>query len=110
MPKVMSATEVKVRLGTMVDWAVQHGDEIIIESRGLPKAVIMSYTEFEKVQRLREEARRRQALERLETLAQQVAARNQDLSLEDADDLADRFGREVIEGMAEQGKIRYQGQ
>jgi hypothetical protein len=44
----------------------------------------------------------------LEELAAQVQARNQDLTAEAAEELADRFSREVIEGMIEEGKINYQ--
>lgn len=49
---------------------------------------------------MRENARRRQLLTQLEELAAQVQARNQDLTAEAADELADRFSREVIEELA----------
>lgn len=49
---------------------------------------------------MRENARRRQLLTQLEELAAQVQARNQDLIAETADELADRFSREVIEELA----------
>lgn len=107
MPRTTSATEVKTQLGAMIAWTIQHGDEVIIESRGKPKAVLMSYAEFEQVQRLREEARRQQALERLEALAQRTAKRNQDLTPDAAEELADRFARDVIGDMIQEGKVQY---
>jgi len=109
MPRTVSATEAKVRLGSIIDWAVNHEDDVIIEMRGRPKAVILRFEEYERVQQLREMARRQKALERLEALAERVGARNQDLTQEEADELADRFSREVIEEMIDEGKVRYKG-
>ncbi len=109
MPKVVSATEAKVRLGAMMDWVVEHEDEVIIETRGRPRAVLISFEEYQRVQQLQEMARRQAALERLEALAEHVGARNRDLDQEEAEALADRFSREVIEEMINKGKIRYKG-
>lgn len=110
MPKTMTATDVKVRLGAMIDWTVEEGDELIIESRGKPKAVLMSYAEFEEVQRLREDARRQDALRQLQALAERVSERNKDLNQESADALADRFVRDVIDDMTAEGTIRFEEQ
>jgi hypothetical protein len=49
---------------------------------------------------------RLQALARLEVLAERMAGRNQDLSQAEAEELADRFIREMIEEMVEAGKLR----
>jgi prevent-host-death family protein len=108
MSRTASATEAKTQLGAMIDWTVEHGDEIVIESRGKPKAVLISYAEFVSLRDLREAERRRQVLERLEDLAQRVAARNLDLTAEAAQGLADRFTREVIGEMLHEGKVAYQ--
>ncbi len=108
MPKTMTATDAKVRLGAMIDWTVEEGDELIIESRGKPKAVLMSYAEFEKVQRLRETARRQEALRQLQALAERVSERNKDLNQESADALADRFVRDVIDDLTAEGMIRFE--
>ncbi len=109
MPRTVSATEAKIRLGTMIDWAVEHGDEVIIETRGRPRAVLISFEEYQRVKQLQTIARRREALERLEALAERGGARNQDLTQEAADALADRFSREVIEEMIGEGKVLYKG-
>jgi len=109
MPKSVSATEAKVHLGSMINWTVEHGDEVIIEAHRQPKAVLIGYEEYQHIQRLRERIRRQEALARLEALAGQVSARNPDLTQEQADALADRFGREVIEEMVLEGKVSYKG-
>jgi prevent-host-death family protein len=107
MRRVISATEVKTQLGAMIDWTVEHADEIVIESRGKPKAVLMSYAQFEVVEQLREAERRRQVLAQLEDLAQRVAARNQDLTAAAAQELADRFMREAVDDLIHEGKVAY---
>ena len=109
MPKRVPATEAKVRMGTLIDWAVRNGDEVIIEARGRPKAVLLSFEEYERINGLREKERRRAALERLDALAENIEARNRDLTLEEADALAERFGREVAGEMIREGKVRYKG-
>lgn len=109
MPKTVSATEAKIHLGSLIDWAVQHADEVIIETRGHPKAVLLGFEAYTKLQQLRDMARRREALERLEALAARVGTRNQDLTPEEAEALADRFSREVIQELISEGKVRYPG-
>jgi prevent-host-death family protein len=108
MPKTVSATDVKNKLGSVVSWVLQNQDEIIVESRGAPTVVIMPYAEYEKVKDLRARDDRRQALEQLRSLRDRVLARNQDLDPEEADALADRFSREIVEEMVENGKIRFE--
>lgn len=108
MPKSVSASEAKNRLGSIMDWAVENMDEVIIQSYGDPKAVILPYAQYERFVQFREMLRREEALRRLEGLVETVQAQNQDLTSEKADALADRFSREVIEEMIEEGKIKYQ--
>lgn len=108
VPKTISASEAKNSLGAMIDWAVENEDEVIVESRGKPKAVIMPFGEYEKYQQLREQVRRRAVLARLEKLAKTTGAQNQDLSAEAADNLADQFTRKVIAEMIAEGKIGYE--
>ena len=59
---------------------------------------------------LQEKARREEALARLERLGEKVRAGNRDLTEEQADSLADRFSREVIGEMADEGKTSYRSQ
>lgn len=107
MPKTISVSEAKNKLSAMLDWAVANQDEVIIASRGTPKAVILSYEEYEAVAALREKARRQAALKRMQTLAATIQARNQDLSPEEANQLADEISRETVDRMAEEGQITF---
>jgi len=101
MPRTISATEAKVQFGSIVEWAVEAQDDVIVESRGEPKAVIISYQEYQKVLALREQARREEALRRLRALREEVQARNTDLTEEQAMALAVRFSKEVQAELAD---------
>lgn len=106
MSRSVSAREAKNRLGALIGWVKEHGDEVIVENRGKPAAVIVSFTEYEKLRALREEARRQEALARLRQVKEQVSARNRDLTEEQALELADRFAHDMVDELAAQGKIR----
>ena len=108
MPKTVSASEAKTKFGSIVDWSLTYNDDVIVESYGKPRVVIMSFAEYQKVLDLREQARRREALAQMESLREQVRARNQDLDEAQAEALADRFTRDVINEMIEEKKITYQ--
>jgi len=109
MPKRVSATEAKINLGAMMDWTVMENDEVIIESRGNPKAVLVSYPIYQEVQKIQEAVRREQALAELEALAATIQERAEALSPEEAEEKADRFVREVVQEMVADGQISYQG-
>ena len=108
MARTISATEAKAKLSSLIDWTVKNKDEVIVQSRGNPKAVIISYIAYEQFKELQEQARRKEALAQLEKLAAGLQARNKDLEGEPADKLAERFAREVIEEMVNEGKVQYQ--
>lgn len=107
MPRTVSATIAKNRLGALIDWVVRSKDEIIVESRGEPKVVLISFAGYEQIRRIKEQVRRREALAKLEELRQKVNVRNEDLSEQEAEVLADRFVRDVIDDMVKEGRIRY---
>lgn len=108
MPKTVSASEAKTKFGSIVGWAVESNDDVIIESHGKPSVVIMSFEEYQKVVNLREEARRREALTELECLRESVRARNQDLDEAQATALADRLSRDIIEDMVREKKVTFE--
>ena len=80
MARTISATEAKARLSALIDWAIKNRDEVVVESRGKPKAVILPYESYAQFKELREQARRRQLLAELEQLAAVVQSRNKDLT------------------------------
>lgn len=108
MNKIVSVSEAKNRLSAVMEWAVENPDGVIIESRGEPKAVILSYGEYQEFLALREQARRREALRQLEELAERMWARNSDLSDEEVEELAEELSQETIQRMMKEGKVRFQ--
>ena len=109
MPKTVSASEAKTNFGSLVNWAVDQGDDVIVESHGKPKAVIIPFEAYRSMLKLREEARRLDVLARLEALGERIRARNQDLSIEEAGSLAERAAQEIVDEMIAEGKIAYGG-
>lgn len=113
MPKTVTASEAKNRLGAVLSWVQDNQDEVIIESRGEPAVVIMSFAEYEKVKTLKEQERRKNALQRLRALRDQVRANkaNQDITSEEqALQIADEFSREIIEDLVKEGKVRFEAE
>jgi prevent-host-death family protein len=108
VPKAISTSEAKNQLSSMLNWVEEHGDEIIVESNGRPRAVIMSIAEYQRIQELRNQYRRQQAVAEIRALRAAVRARNEDLTEEEAMALADRFVHEVIDDMAREGKLRFE--
>lgn len=108
MPKTISANEAKNRLGTWLGYVSEQNDEVIVESYGKPKAVIMSISEFKEVEELRDQKRRADALRDLRALREQVSERNRDLTEQQIEELANRFSREMIDDMAAEGKIVFE--
>lgn len=109
MPRTISASEAKTKFGAIVDWAVETQDDVIVESHGQPRAVIVSYTQYQQILALREQARQQNALQCLRKLRETVRARNQDLDEEQADAIADQISHQVVAKMVAEGKVLYQG-
>ncbi len=107
MSKTVSASEAKNRLGALISWVLEHKDEVIVESRGEPKVVLLPFEEYAEIQKIKEQVRRRQALAKLEALRNRVRPHNQDLNDQEADVLANRFTQEVIEELVKEGKLRF---
>ena len=67
----------------------------------------MAYSEYEKIQALREQARRQAIWERIEALRREISARNQDLTEGQREALADEISREAINSLVKKGKIKF---
>ena len=80
IPSPVSATEAKNSFGAILARVVDGDEEVVVERQGKPKAVIISFAEYQKVQELREQERRRGQWEQLESLRKSVSARNADMS------------------------------
>ena len=88
MPRVVSASEVKARFGEIVKWATQNQDEVIVKLYGEPTVVILPYTEYEAVAKLRRQEQKRKVLEALEELRKEVRRQNPALTAAEAYRLA----------------------
>ncbi len=107
MPKAVSATEAKNRLGALMRWALDRCDAVIVENHGEPRVVILPFDQYVKLQSLEEERRRQEALATMRRLQADVSACNQDLSEEEIEALADRATRDAIDSLMRQGKVRF---
>ena len=107
MSRTISASEAKTRFGELLAWARKNQDDIIVEHRGRPHAVIISFEQYRRIVELREKARQEEALARLERLRQRLGARNQDLTDEEAAAIADKLSREAMTNLIAQSKIAY---
>lgn len=106
--QIVSATEAKNRLGAILAVVSRKNQEIAIESRGEPKAVIISYQEYEKLTALKEKERREEALKKLEELRKVVRTRSKDITREGkAIKIADRITRLALKRLVKKGMIRF---
>ena len=96
MPKTVTSTEAKSRFGELLKWANESRDKVIVKLYGEPAGVIISYAEYEEVERLRKREQKRKALEALNALRDEVRLQNPDLTAEEAYRLAG-FSEEVIQ-------------
>jgi prevent-host-death family protein len=55
MPKTVAANEAKQRLGALLGYVNEQGDEVIVERHGRPTAVLMSVAAYDEVKALREQ-------------------------------------------------------
>jgi prevent-host-death family protein len=76
MPKTVSASEVKARFGQIVKWTTDNKDEVIVKLYGEPTVVIMPYSEYEELEKLRKQEQKRKALESLEELRKEARRQN----------------------------------
>ena len=72
----ISITEAKQRLGELVKRAAYGGERFLLQFRGKPQAVLVSYADYEHLRRLeRPITSQEKALDRLRSLRERIAAR-----------------------------------
>lgn len=96
MSKTVTSTEAKRQFGSLLKWMKEKRDEVIVSLRGEPTAVIMSYSEYEALQRLRRKDQARKALAALDELRKEAQTQTPDLTAEEAYRLAG-FSEDVIQ-------------
>ncbi len=109
MPRHVSTTEAKAQFSTLIRAVERDDEEIVVEAHGRPRVALVSIRAYEEVLAWRDYERRKQALADLRALQRRVSEReaNRDLTPEQAEALADRFVREVVEEMFAEGTLRY---
>ncbi len=83
-------------------------DDVVIQNRGRPEAVIISYEDYEILQEARENERRKKAIQALQQIAEEVGNRNTSLSEKESEKLADEITREAVDGLVKKGTVRFQ--
>ena len=109
MPKTVSASEAKNHFGSMIMWAGQSNDDVIVEVHGEPKVVIISYDEYQRMTQMRETQRRQQLLARLECLRGEVQEQNPGATEEEATEAAAEFRDDVLDRIVGKRKSRRPG-
>lgn len=104
----ISSNEAKQQWGSTMEAASDPDDAVIVESHGKPKVAVISYDRFMRAQELEEQARRARALEDLRRLEERIAHRNRDLTDEQIEALADRFSREFVDDLVDEGKVVFE--
>lgn len=92
--RTMSSNETKQRWGSVVA-AVADGETILVESHGKPKLAVISIDAYREYLELREQERRAAILREFDALTDRLSGRNQDLTENEATDLAVRAVRET---------------
>lgn len=108
--RTISASQVKNNFGTIVN-QVYKGvyPEIIVENRGEPVVAIVHVKELKVMKAYKEQERRKEALAMLRNAREKVQARLKGkLTDRQAQVLADRFSRELVNDLAKEGKIKFE--
>src|SRR5437016_2904344 len=107
--KTISTTQAKAKLSEMIGLVTNQGSDVIIESHGEPKAVLISIETYEQTEHIREQQRRAQALERLRAVREQIRARNPDITTdEQAEEIAEQFSQEFIQNLKEKRGVTFE--
>ncbi|WP_420645039.1 type II toxin-antitoxin system Phd/YefM family antitoxin [Candidatus Leptofilum sp.] len=106
--KTVSISEARNQLSAFIKRATQDKDDVVIQNRGRPEAVIIPYTDYEILQEARENERRKKAIQALQQIAEEVGSRNRSLSEQETEKLADEITREAVDRLVQKGNVRFQ--
>jgi prevent-host-death family protein len=108
MAVVVSASDAKKNLGSLLSRVRTNDEAIIVENRGAPTAAIISIAEFDMLKELKERARREEALQELRKLRAELDERQKDLTQEEADAIVEEISRDVWEAVLSKTKLRFE--
>lgn len=89
--RTVSATEAKNRLGAYLKMATEDGDAVVIENYREPSAVIISFEEYERLQKAQAALDRQRRLAEFDRISALQAELNSDLTEEAAEALVQRY-------------------
>ena len=106
MTKTVSATEAKNTFGAILKYLETTEEEVIIENRGVPTAVVVSIDRFREIEELEERAKRQQALEDFRKLRTEIAGQNEDMSTTEAQEFAKQLSDEIMENVVAKHQVK----
>ena len=106
--RTISSNDAKQNWGSVIGSVSAGEDEVIVESHGKPKVVVISFEEYKSIQELREKQRREAALAELAAITRIIGDRNKDLTDDQIEELSVRFSREFYADLAKEGKVKFE--
>jgi prevent-host-death family protein len=105
--RTISATEAKVNFGAVTQRVIDDGEPVVVENHGQPRVAIVPVEKLDRLAELEEQERRRVWLERVRALRARVREKNQDLTDEQAEQIADEIVSDAVDALYEKGIVRY---
>jgi prevent-host-death family protein len=103
-----SISETRQQLSVFLNQVKRNREDVIIQNRGEAEAVIIPFTDYDLLQEARERRRRQQVIAELKQIAQEVGARNQEMTTAEAAEISDEISREAINNLINQGKVVFE--
>lgn len=106
--RTMSSNEAKQNWGQIMAIANEPGTAIIVESHGKPRVAVIPVEDLETFRKLQQAARREEGLRTLREIEAAYDGRNDDLSEDEIDELANRFAKELYDDLAAEGTLSFE--
>jgi prevent-host-death family protein len=107
--KTMSSNEAKQNWGAVMKTAREADGTVVVESHGKPQVAVISFERYQELRALEARAEQEADLRWLREFEASYDGRNDDLTVEQIEELADRFSREFVDDLVAEGKIRFEG-
>jgi prevent-host-death family protein len=108
MAKTVTATEAKNRLGALMTEVRQTDEPVIVELRGRPEIAIITAKQLEDFEALKRKRRGEEAFAQFEAIRAMAGDRNEDLTEEEATEIAVEAVREARRELRKSGSLRYE--
>ena len=108
MARVVSASEAKNSLGTILSLVRNEGETVIVENRGAPTAAIISIAAYEQLQTFRVKARREAAMAELRAIRTRIDGHLKDLTSEERRVMIEQISSDVMDGVLAKTKLRFE--